>query len=101
MRSLHFLLQYAYQVCSSTGPSMTIIHTHTIVDIIEWLSSGYVSIVMLPPNFAQGYLLGFYEPFRQYTNSVLGWNPADQVTFTSVFAGASSGAVGGSPHTSS
>ncbi|KAJ3535807.1 hypothetical protein NMY22_g6314 [Coprinellus aureogranulatus] len=41
-----------------------------------------------------GSRLGFYEPIRQGTNAMLGWSPAEQIPLTSVFAGATSGAVG-------
>jgi hypothetical protein len=39
---------------------------------------------------------GFYEPFRRNLNSLFGWSPNEQIPFTSVAAGAISGAVGGS-----
>ncbi|KAH9484906.1 Mitochondrial oxaloacetate transport protein [Psilocybe cubensis] len=41
-----------------------------------------------------GARLGFYEPFRQTTNSFIGLSPTEQNTATSVLAGATSGAVG-------
>ncbi|KJA28352.1 hypothetical protein HYPSUDRAFT_33716 [Hypholoma sublateritium FD-334 SS-4] len=43
-----------------------------------------------------GSRLGFYEPFRRNINSFIGFSPDEQITFTSVLAGASSGAVGAS-----
>ncbi|KAJ8084517.1 Mitochondrial oxaloacetate carrier protein [Marasmius tenuissimus] len=42
-----------------------------------------------------GSRLGFYEPFRHTINSMIGRPEAEQIPFTSVLAGASSGAVGG------
>ena len=39
--------------------------------------------------------LAFYEPFRVFVNNVVGYSSTDQVPWTSIFAGASSGAVGG------
>ncbi|EAU92551.2 oxaloacetate carrier [Coprinopsis cinerea okayama7 len=53
------------------------------------LGPAYVYQILL-----NGSRLGFYEPFRLAANSLLGWAPSDQVVMTSVFAGASSGAVG-------
>lgn len=41
-----------------------------------------------------GSRLGFYEPFRQTFNSVIGLSPSVQMPLTSVLAGATSGAVG-------
>ena len=41
------------------------------------------------------FLPAFYEPFRQFINNVVGYSSADQVPWTSLIAGASSGAVGG------
>ncbi len=41
------------------------------------------------------YSTGFYEPFRLNLNQLFGINPESQVPFTSVLAGAVSGAVGG------
>jgi hypothetical protein len=38
---------------------------------------------------------GFYEPIRKTANQVVGLNAMQQNPFTSVFAGAASGAVGG------
>ncbi|KAF8078952.1 oxaloacetate carrier [Lyophyllum atratum] len=43
-----------------------------------------------------GSRLGFYEPFRRNINQVFGIAPEEQVPFTSILAGASSGAVGAS-----
>lgn len=41
------------------------------------------------------YTLGFYEPFRRNFNKFFGWDAQEQIPFTSVLAGAISGAVGG------
>jgi hypothetical protein len=41
-----------------------------------------------------GARLGFYEPLRRSSNTVLGINPEEQNAFTSVLAGASSGVIG-------
>ena len=38
---------------------------------------------------------GFYEPFRRSLNRFIGRSVEEQITFTSVIAGATSGAVGG------
>ncbi|KAF8921953.1 oxaloacetate carrier [Mucidula mucida] len=43
-----------------------------------------------------GSRLGFYEPFRKNINEFIGRGPAEQIPFTSVLAGATSGAVGAS-----
>ncbi|KAF9469830.1 mitochondrial carrier domain-containing protein [Collybia nuda] len=43
-----------------------------------------------------GSRLGFYEPFRRNLNKFVGRSADDQIPFTSVLAGASSGAVGAS-----
>ncbi|EDR15214.1 uncharacterized protein LACBIDRAFT_301187 [Laccaria bicolor S238N-H82] len=43
-----------------------------------------------------GSRLGFYEPFRHALNRFIGRSAEDQIPFTSVIAGASSGAVGAS-----
>ncbi|PFH52255.1 hypothetical protein AMATHDRAFT_2261 [Amanita thiersii Skay4041] len=53
----------------------------------------------LPPAYAyqillNGSRLGFYEPFRHSLNKLIGCSAEDQIPFTSVVAGASSGAVG-------
>jgi hypothetical protein len=40
---------------------------------------------------------GFYEPIRKATNQLVGAKATDQIPITSVFAGAASGVVGGSP----
>ncbi|KAH8835540.1 oxaloacetate carrier [Flagelloscypha sp. PMI_526] len=55
----------------------------------------------LPPAYAyqillNGSRLGFYEPIRHFINNVIGRSPLDQIPFTSVTAGALSGAVGAS-----
>ncbi|KAF5313189.1 hypothetical protein D9619_002625 [Psilocybe cf. subviscida] len=55
----------------------------------------------LPPAYAyqillNGSRLGFYEPFRRTFNKFLGYDPNEQIPFTSVLAGATSGAVGAS-----
>ncbi|KAF8167366.1 mitochondrial carrier domain-containing protein [Crassisporium funariophilum] len=55
----------------------------------------------LPPAYAyqillNGSRLGFYEPFRRNLNKFLGRSADEQLTLTSVMAGASSGAVGAS-----
>ncbi|KAG6817923.1 hypothetical protein H0H87_012391 [Tephrocybe sp. NHM501043] len=41
-----------------------------------------------------GSRLGFYEPFRRNINHLFGYSAEEQVPFTSVLAGATSGAVG-------
>ena len=41
------------------------------------------------------FLAGFYEPFRRFINKTVGYSSTDQVPWTSLIAGASSGAVGG------
>jgi len=41
-----------------------------------------------------GSRLAFYEPFRLFVNNTFGYSPTDQVPWTSLVAGASSGAVG-------
>jgi hypothetical protein len=38
---------------------------------------------------------GFYEPFRRNLNKFIGRSAEEQITYTSIIAGASSGAVGG------
>jgi hypothetical protein len=38
---------------------------------------------------------GFYEPFRRNLNLVIGRSAEEQIAYTSLIAGASSGAVGG------
>ncbi|KAF8910119.1 mitochondrial carrier domain-containing protein [Gymnopilus junonius] len=43
-----------------------------------------------------GSRLGFYEPFRRGINKFIGRSADEQITYTSVMAGASSGAVGAS-----
>ncbi|KAF9531920.1 mitochondrial carrier domain-containing protein [Crepidotus variabilis] len=53
----------------------------------------------LPPAYAYQFLLngsrlGFYEPFRRNINRFFGYEPQQQLPFTSVAAGATSGAVG-------
>lgn len=40
-------------------------------------------------------LPAFYEPFRIFVNKAMGYSSADQVPWTSLVAGASSGAFGG------
>ena len=40
----------------------------------------------------------FYEPFRRFVNKTVGYSPTDQIPWTSLIAGASSGAVGGEAH---
>lgn len=42
-----------------------------------------------------GPMSGFYEPIRKTANQFVGLNAKQQNPFTSVFAGAASGAVGG------
>ena len=37
----------------------------------------------------------FYDPFRRFINETMGFSSTDQVPWTSLAAGASSGAVGG------
>ncbi|GBE77232.1 mitochondrial carrier [Sparassis latifolia] len=55
------------------------------------LAPAYVYQILL-----NGSRLGFYEPIRYWTNVSLGISPSHQVPFTSVFAGAVSGAIGAS-----
>ncbi|KAJ3564546.1 hypothetical protein NP233_g8227 [Leucocoprinus birnbaumii] len=43
-----------------------------------------------------GSRLGFYEPLRRRFNAFFGWDAQEQIPFTSVLAGAVSGAVGAS-----
>jgi len=46
--------------------------------------------------YSLGELLpAFYEPFRRFVNKTVGYSSTDQVPWTSLIAGASSGAVGG------
>ena len=42
-----------------------------------------------------GSRLGFYEPIRVSINSALGKSPNESIVYTSVFAGAMSGVIGG------
>lgn len=42
-----------------------------------------------------GSRLGFYEPIRTSLNSLFGISLTEQVAFTSITAGAASGAIGG------
>lgn len=42
-----------------------------------------------------GPVSGFYEPIRKTANQFVGLDTKEQSPFTSVFAGAASGAVGG------
>jgi solute carrier family 25, member 34/35 len=41
------------------------------------------------------FLPALYEPFRLFVNKTVGYSSTDQVPWTSLAAGASSGAVGG------
>ncbi|KXN88851.1 Mitochondrial oxaloacetate transport protein [Leucoagaricus sp. SymC.cos] len=55
----------------------------------------------LPPAYAyqvllNGSRLGFYEPLRRSFNKFFGWNAEEQIPFTSILAGAVSGAAGAS-----
>jgi solute carrier family 25 protein 34/35 len=55
----------------------------------------------LPPAYAyqillNGSRLGFYEPMRRAINKFVGRGPDEQIPWTSVLAGASSGAIGAS-----
>jgi len=47
------------------------------------------------PHLLVEFLPAFYEPFRVSINKAVGYSSFDQVPWTSVIAGASSGAVGG------
>lgn len=40
-------------------------------------------------------MTGLYEPFRRNLNTLFGHTAEDQIPYTSVLAGATSGAVGG------
>ncbi|KIM47528.1 hypothetical protein M413DRAFT_439195 [Hebeloma cylindrosporum] len=67
-----------------------------------WKNEGLRGIQRgLPPAYAyqillNGSRLGFYEPFRRGINKFIGRPADEQIPFTSVLAGASSGAVGAS-----
>ncbi|KIY50407.1 mitochondrial carrier [Fistulina hepatica ATCC 64428] len=77
---------------------------NNVFDVFKktWTNEGIRGLQRgLPPAILlNGSRMGFYEPFRHATNSAIGRAPSDQIPITSVFAGASSGAVGaalGSP----
>ncbi|KAF9785776.1 mitochondrial carrier [Thelephora terrestris] len=53
------------------------------------LSPAYAYQILL-----NGSRLAFYEPFRLFVNKAVGYSSTDQVPWTSIMAGASSGAVG-------
>lgn len=67
-----------------------------------WRNEGLRGIQRgLGPAYAYQFLLngsrlGFYEPFRRNLNKFLGRSAEEQITFTSIIAGATSGAVGAS-----
>lgn len=58
---------------------------------LDWVRRS--SILHSLPLF--GPVSGFYEPIRKAANQFVGLNAMQQNPFTSVFAGAASGAVGG------
>ena len=47
------------------------------------------------PHLLGEFLPAFYEPFRLFVNKTVGYSSTDQIPWTSLVAGASSGAVGG------
>ena len=47
------------------------------------------------PHLPGEFLPAFYEPFRIFVNKAVGYSSSDRVPWTSLIAGASSGAVGG------
>ena len=47
------------------------------------------------PHLLGEFLPAFYEPFRLFFNKTVGYESTDQVPWTSLAAGASSGALGG------
>ncbi|KAJ2935637.1 hypothetical protein H1R20_g1460, partial [Candolleomyces eurysporus] len=59
--------------------------------VLDVLTSGAHAFLKILLN---GSRLGFYEPFRHSFNSLFGQAPTAQIPFTSVLAGATSGAVG-------
>ncbi|PPQ69783.1 hypothetical protein CVT26_014171 [Gymnopilus dilepis] len=63
-----------------------------------WKNEGIRGIQrgLAPAILLNGSRLGFYEPFRRGLNKFIGRSADEQITFTSVAAGASSGAVGAS-----
>ena len=71
-------------------------YANILIDPSERLSAGYDDQL---PVFRLLSLLGpvsgFYEPIRKTANQFFGLNTKEQSPFTSVFAGAASGAVGG------
>ncbi|GLB35840.1 putative mitochondrial carrier (TC 2.A.29) family protein [Lyophyllum shimeji] len=77
---------------------------HNAFDVIgkTWRNEGMRGIQRgLGPAYAyqillNGSRLGFYEPFRRGINTLFGISPDEQVPYTSVIAGATSGAVGAS-----
>ena len=59
-------------------------------DLVSWSGLSASFLHLLGELFA-----AFYEPFRRFTNKTVGYSSTDQVPWTSLVAGASSGAVGG------
>ena len=57
-----------------------------------------VRSLMLPPTCPFDTYTGFYEPIRHNVNRLLGFSPTEQRPYTSVFAGAASGVIGGKQH---
>ena len=47
------------------------------------------------PHLLGEFLPAFYEPFRLFVNNTVGYSSTDQIPWTSLVAGASSGAFGG------
>ncbi|PVG03024.1 mitochondrial carrier [Serendipita vermifera] len=74
------------------------------IDVLRktWRNEGIRGLQRgLPPGYMyqmllNGSRLGFYEPIRRTLNSLFGISPSEQFMFTSVVAGASSGAIGAS-----
>ncbi|KAI9445067.1 oxaloacetate carrier [Lactarius indigo] len=74
----------------------------SVFDVFKktWRNEGIRGIQRgLPPAYAyqillNGSRLGFYEPIRRTANQFVGLDAKEQSPFTSVFAGAASGAVG-------
>lgn len=59
-------------------------------DLVSWPDQ-----VASSPYLLRNFLPAFYEPFRLFVNKTVGYSSTDQVPWTSLVAGASSGAVGG------
>jgi len=75
--------------------SFPVHYANNLVDASEWLSTGYDDHLPVFRSLSLfGSASGFYEPIRKTANQFVGLNTKEQSPFTSIFAGAASGAVG-------